>query len=159
MGDDQVAKDLQQLVDLEEIRQLKARCSRSVDTKDWDGYAACLTEDTVLDSGGGVKEGRDTVLAMVTKSLAEAVTIHQVGAPEITFTGPDTADGIWTVFDYVSIPMAAGPYVFRGYGHYHEQYVRTGEGWRIRSSKLTRLRVDPEPATSAGAPAQQQEER
>ena len=26
-----------------------------------------------------------------------------------------------------------------GYGHYHERYVRTAEGWRIAAQKLTRL--------------------
>jgi hypothetical protein len=30
----------------------------------------------------------------------------------------------------------------RGYGHYHETYVREDDGWRIASSELTRLRED-----------------
>ena len=30
---------------------------------------------------------------------------------------------------------------FKGYGHYHETYVRIGGQWRIQTSKLTRLRV------------------
>ncbi len=29
-----------------------------------------------------------------------------------------------------------------GYGHYHERYVRTAEGWRIAAQKLTRLQMD-----------------
>ena len=29
-----------------------------------------------------------------------------------------------------------------GFGHYHETYVRLDAGWRIRSSRLTRLRVE-----------------
>jgi hypothetical protein len=29
-----------------------------------------------------------------------------------------------------------------GYGHYHETYRKTDGGWRIASTKLTRLRSD-----------------
>lgn len=29
-----------------------------------------------------------------------------------------------------------------GFGHYTEQYEKTGEGWQIRSTKLTRLREE-----------------
>jgi hypothetical protein len=29
-----------------------------------------------------------------------------------------------------------------GYGHYHERYVRTGDGWRIAQSRVTRLMLD-----------------
>jgi hypothetical protein len=29
-----------------------------------------------------------------------------------------------------------------GYGHYHDTYVKGPDGWRISSSKLTRLRRD-----------------
>jgi hypothetical protein len=31
-----------------------------------------------------------------------------------------------------------------GYGHYHETYERTDDGWRIKTITLTRLRVDTE---------------
>jgi hypothetical protein len=30
----------------------------------------------------------------------------------------------------------------RGYGHYHETYEKQGRRWRIKTSKLTRLRED-----------------
>jgi hypothetical protein len=29
-----------------------------------------------------------------------------------------------------------------GYGHYHEDYVRTAAGWRIAAIRLTRIRVE-----------------
>ena len=34
-------------------------------------------------------------------------------------------------------------------GHYHETYVRTADGWRIATTKETRLRVD----TTGAVPA------
>ncbi len=33
-----------------------------------------------------------------------------------------------------------------GYGHYHEVYAKVDGAWRIRSSTLTRLRMDFTPA-------------
>ena len=36
----------------------------------------------------------------------------------------------------------AGFSFLHGYGHYHETYVRTEAGWRIKSVRLTRLYVE-----------------
>jgi SnoaL-like domain len=82
-------------------------------------------------------------------SLARATTVHQVHTPEITITGPDRATAIWAMNDYVEIPVDGSSFVLRGYGHYHEEYVRTEEGWRVKSSVLTRLRVDTENAAGS----------
>lgn len=88
----EVASELRKLRDIEEIKQLKARHCRLVDTKDWAGWSeTCLTEDFHLDSGGGVQDGRDAVVANVSAALNDASTVHHVYTPEITLTGPDTA--------------------------------------------------------------------
>jgi uncharacterized protein (TIGR02246 family) len=138
--------DLKQLRDTQEIMQLKARYCRCVDTKDWAGYANCLTDDARLaGDGGSVQNGREDVVAFVSTALAHATTVHHVHTPEITFTGRDTATVIWPMNDYVEIPLPSGdPFVLRGYGHYHEEYVRTSDGWRVQSSTVKRLRVDTE---------------
>jgi 3-phenylpropionate/cinnamic acid dioxygenase small subunit len=41
--------DLQELIAREQIRDVKARYCRLLDTKDWDGFAALFTEDAILD--------------------------------------------------------------------------------------------------------------
>ena len=38
----------------------------------------------------------------------------------------------------------AGLVTRRHDGHYHDEYVRTADGWRVTSSALERLRVDTE---------------
>ena len=136
------ATALQRLLDVEEIQQLKARYFRCMDTKDWDGFGTVLTADAVMDADGYVGEGRDEIVAFLRRVLDGVVTTHHGHTPEITITGPDTATGVWAMFDYLTFPgdPAAG---FRGYGHYHEHYVREPGGWRIRRVTLTRLRVDP----------------
>ncbi len=40
--------------------------------------------------------------------------------PEITLTGPDSATGIWAMYDRVEMPGNR----FEGYGHYHDEYRR-----------------------------------
>src|SRR6478672_8429973 len=66
-------------------------------------------------------------------------TAHQVHTPEIEVTSATTARGIWALQDVVRF----GPGVtLVGYGHYHETYEKTDGQWRIKTSKLTRLRED-----------------
>jgi uncharacterized protein (TIGR02246 family) len=134
---------IQRLIDIEAIKQLRSRYSRAVDTKDWEVFGASFTDDARLSSEGGDHEGRDAIVAAVSGALATAVTVHHQHTPEIELTGPDTATGIWAMEDVVQI----GEFELHGYGHYTEEYRRTPEGWKIRSSTLTRLRVD-----TSGAP-------
>ena len=138
-----VEDDVRRLCDIQEIVQLKARCCRLIDTKDWAGYGELLVDDFRLTSDAGTRTSRAEVVSLLTGSLQNATTVHQVHMPEITVTG-DVATAIWAMNDYVAFPSEGTPYVIRGYGHYHEVYVRTAEGWRVKSSTLERLRVDTE---------------
>ncbi|HEX7753303.1 MAG TPA: nuclear transport factor 2 family protein, partial [Novosphingobium sp.] len=89
------------------ICETKARYCRLMDTKDWDGWADCFTEDLVLDLttvGGSRIEGRDAVLTFVRASIGDAKTAHQVHNPEIAFDGDgDAADVIWAMNDRVEM--------------------------------------------------------
>jgi hypothetical protein len=139
-----IRRELRALRDVEEIKQLRARFCRLVDTKDWAGWAeTCLTEDVHLDSGGGVRDGRDVVVASVSGALEHASTVHHVYTPEISLVGPDNATGMWAMEDWVRVTLDGEPMAFHGCGHYSEEYVRTEAGWRVKSSTQTRLRVDP----------------
>jgi uncharacterized protein (TIGR02246 family) len=134
---------LRTLLDIEEIKQLKARYFRCLDTKDGDAFAELFTADAVMDADGYVEEGRDKILDFLTRILDGVTTVHHGHMPEITITGPDTATGVWSMFDYLTFPVGEPPRGLRGYGHYHEEYAREQGGWRIRRLTLTRLRVDP----------------
>lgn len=133
---------LQRLLDIEEIRQLKARYFRFLDTKEWDAFAALFTDDAYMEADGVVQEGRAAIRSFLPKVLDGVVTTHHGHTSEITITGRDTATGIWAMFDYLTWPGDV-PRGLQGYGHYHEQYVREAGAWRIRRLVLTRLRVDP----------------
>ncbi|MGF7236775.1 MAG: nuclear transport factor 2 family protein [Frankia sp.] len=128
--------------DLEAIKQLKARYCRMLDTKDWDGFREVFTGDVVMDStgsGGSVITGGDAFLAFISTNLAERVTVHQCHTPEITVTSPSSATGIWAMEDRVRFGDGRE---LNGFGHYHETYEKVDGAWRIKTSKLTRLRMD-----------------
>jgi uncharacterized protein (TIGR02246 family) len=128
--------------DVESIRNLKARYFRTMDTKDWDAMRQVFTDDVVIDtsdSGGGVVHGADEFMTFLKGALDGAVTVHQGHMPEIHLTSETTATGIWALNDIVIWPNGTR---LDGYGHYHETYEKDANGWRIKSSKLTRLHVD-----------------
>lgn len=122
------------------VANLKAAYCRLLDTKDWEGWGQLFTEDIHLDvtgSGGQVVVGRDAVVASVRGAIESAKTAHQVHFPEIAIDG-DTATAIWPMQDRV-VWDGRG---LTGWGHYHERYVRTANGWRIAELNLTRLQTD-----------------
>ncbi len=139
--------ELQQLLDLEEIKRLKARYFRAMDQKQWDEFAQVFARDAVMEvpEANMIQRGRDAIVKSVSGVLAGVRTVHHGHMPEIELTGPDTARGIWAMFDYVEWPASkTGARVgLQGFGHYREEYVREDGQWRIHRLRLERLRIDP----------------
>lgn len=128
--------------DVRAIEQLKARYFRFLDTRDWDALRLVFADDVVVDtsdSGGSVVAGADAFVAVLRKVLEGAVTVHHGHMPEIEFTSPTTASGIWSMEDRIRWPDGRD---LQGYGHYHETYEKTDGVWRIKTLKLTRIRLD-----------------
>jgi len=134
--------DAAALLEIEAIKQLKARYCRYLDTKDWDAWRSLFSDDFLSDTsqaGGKVIRGADEFVAYTRKGLRSQATVHQVHAPEIELTSSATASGVWALEDVVRF----GPGVnLRGYGHYTETYQKVDGRWLITSSTLTRLRED-----------------
>ena len=134
--------DATAMLEIEAIKQLKARYCRYLDTKDWQAWRSLFSDDFLSDTspaGGKVIRGADDFVAFTRKSLRSHATVHQVHAPEIELTSPTTARGVWALEDVVRF----GPGVnLRGYGHYTETYEKVDGQWLIASSTLTRLRED-----------------
>jgi hypothetical protein len=143
----------ERLAAIEAISQLKARYFRTMDTKQWEEFRAVFTDDLELDvsadlerwgmdgSPGRVKGG-DAAVAMIRSSIEHAVTAHHGHMPEIDVLDPDHATGIWAMADLVLFAEGSPLPGIRGYGHYHERYVRTPAGWKIAALRLTRLHVE-----------------
>ena len=135
--------------DVTAIMALKARYCRTLDTKDWDGFASCLAEDFTGQYDGMPRRSKDDqTVAMVAgrQSVAEGTaanlqavpTSHAVYAPEIEMIDATHAKGVWGMRDYLRFDTC----IFVGYGHYHEDYVKSDGVWRIQRTHLTRLFVE-----------------
>ncbi|SRX94081.1 hypothetical protein [Starkeya novella DSM 506] [Mycobacterium shimoidei] len=132
------------LAEIEAIKRLKARYCRHLDAKDWQAWREVFADDFVSDTseaGGKVITGAEEFISFIRRTLGKPSqpTVHQVHAPEIELTSPTTATGVWALNDVVRL----GPGLnLQGYGHYHETYEKAAGQWRIKTSKLTRLRED-----------------
>ncbi len=132
----------EELMDIESIKQLKARYFRFVDTHRWEEFLDLFSTDAIFDLGDGLRfEDAAAFVAFVRENLDAVRSVHQGFMPEIQLTGTATAEGIWAMSDYLEADRSDRP-VMRGYGHYHETYRKEEGRWRISSMRLTRLRVD-----------------
>ena len=135
------------LVEIEQIHQLKYRYVRLIDTKRWDELAELFTEDVTASYGGGVTtlDGRAAVMDFLSTSMADEtmLTSHKVHQPEITLTGPGTATGVWALDDVV-ILGALGMTV-RGASFYDDRYAKVDGAWRIAHTGYRRVYEEIEP--------------
>jgi uncharacterized protein (TIGR02246 family) len=136
---------VQQALDIEAIKKLKARYFRFIDTKDWAGFAQVFAEDArmLVPEADVDITGRDAIAESISTLLDGVQTVHHGHMPEIEIQSEERATGVWAMFDYVEWPPAGGSRVgIVGYGHYFERYVREEGEWRIAETRLERLRRD-----------------
>ena len=149
---------------IEAIRQIKAKYWRGVDLCDAELVRSVLAEDCELDYHGcctDPRSGVDHLPAMnltlrgrdkwMSDGMARygIVSVHQGHQADIDITGPDTARGIWAFTDRMWFPPGAAISHLVGYGFYHETYVKIGGEWKIRTTRITRIRVEVEPAQAS----------
>lgn len=150
---------IERLIAVEEIKKLKARYFRAVDTKDRTLLRGVFTDDAIADYRGAatdptsglnavpgntdeVKTGADTITDGVMESVAKLVTVHHGHTPEITVVDAHNASGIWPMVDILRMPADSAITDMIGWGHYHETYRKEGGQWKIATLRLTRIRVD-----------------
>lgn len=129
------------LLDLEELRRLKARYCRFVDLHWWAELRQLFCDDALVDIPELWARPRrvDAFIAIAREHLDDAVSVHIASMPELTFVGPDGAHGIWAMTDRVHRSARQGGPVIEGAGHYTERYRRVNGEWRVASMRLTRL--------------------
>jgi hypothetical protein len=127
--------------DLEEIKRVKYRYMRTLDTRAWDEYADTMTEDVIGDYGSSLGEthnftDRDSLVEYMRTSLpASTITEHRVTHPEIDIDG-DEATATWYLQDKVIVPEF--DFMLIGAGFYHDRYRRTPDGWKISATGYDR---------------------
>lgn len=129
-----------------EVRRAKARYCRFIDTRQWDDFAALLLPDVgirMLDPDGGLIaafDDRDAFMAVTTAFLQGARSSHHIHNEEIDLISDSEISAIWAMEDIVvnAAPAPGQPARMHGYGHYHETWKPTPQGWRIARLELKR---------------------
>jgi SnoaL-like domain len=141
--------DAERILAIEEIKQVKARYFRCMDTKDWAGFESVFAADVTVDytpPGGNPGEwsasGASKVVAFVRKMVESAITVHHGHMPEVEVTAASTARAIFAMEDLIWWPEGSRRKTLHGWGHYHESFEKIGGQWKIKTLRLTRLRVE-----------------
>jgi SnoaL-like domain len=144
--------DVEILLAIEDIKKLKARYFRYVDTKQWDELLEIFAPDVEFDAGdnGGsrlgtgdpVMRGAAQLTDFIRKVVSSPVAIHHGHTPEIDILTPTTAKGIWALEDRFFWPTGSARRSLHGYGYYFETYEKIDRRWRIKTMKNMRLKVE-----------------
>jgi len=139
------------LIAIEEIKQLKARYFRCMDTKDYGGLRKVFADDATFDAScslsiepapdaeNWIHAGGDTIAAFVESAVSALCTVHHGHCHEIELISENEARGVIAMED--QIWDADGKPFLQGMGHYHETYRREADGWKIVTSRISRLHV------------------
>lgn len=131
-----VASQVQWLVDIEQIKQLKARYALACDDNYApDTLAALFVEDAVWDGGFmGRAEGRQGIRDFFTNaSSMVGFAVHGVSNPLIEVDG-DRARGSWYLHQPMTMKGADAAFWFCA--RYDDEYVRTPQGWKFQNVKV-----------------------
>ena len=137
-----MAYTLQQLSDFEDIRTLKHRYFRGIDTADMALLENLFTDDVAVDYRGGSYRvqvnGRREMLEFLANSFhSGTVAMHHGHMPEITLTGSDSAAGIWYLEDiFISLELKNHTI---GSAIYKDEYRREGGVWKIAKTEYDRV--------------------
>ena len=131
-----VEQRLQHIEDRLNIKELKYRYCRAVDQREWETWVDQFAPDGTFEiEDAGEFHGQDELTRLATETLVEEYThsLHVALNPTLDISG-DTADGEWNLLlFYVQSDGTIGT----RYGHYVDTYVRTADGWKIQSERLS----------------------
>jgi len=122
-------KEIQQLKDVQAIKELKSRYLYAMDTKDWEAFAATMAPDIETSySDGKLKfHGPKEVTDYISKSMPKTeITLHQGHNPQIWFESDTVAYGKWYLQDDLLFDKG-DPYEgleIRGSAIYTDKYVK-----------------------------------
>ena len=150
LSDGSVEEQVARLVAIEEIKALRSRYWRFVDTKKWDDFGRLFATDaTFMDHAAQFGcNGREEIQGNISAVLQPALSVHQGHQYEIEVLSDTTARGIWVMYDHLEFPPGpitpqdpyAGAHV-DGWGHYLDEYVKVDGEWLFQTVNLNRLRL------------------
>lgn len=132
---------MNELLEIEKIKQLKARYLRGLDTNDWALFESSMSEDCTgrYNSGKLSFDTREDIVDFMRQNLSgeKVLTLHQGHQPEIEIIDEATARASWYLQDIV-IHLEAGVRIY-GSAVYEDSYRKEGGEWRICATGYKRV--------------------
>jgi hypothetical protein len=141
-GIEELRRDIQRLMDIEAIKQVKHAYCRCIDTCNLEELATLLHEDvTVHFKGGNYEwkfEGKQQYLDNIGMSFSrEAIGQHNAHHPEVQILSDTEATAIWYLADNMWI--LNHNMLTRGTVLYWDRYLKVDGRWLIRDTRYERL--------------------
>jgi hypothetical protein len=142
---------IQNLEDIEEIKQIQYQYVNSLILNKWDELVECFSENGVFNVHAGSATGKEAIK----KIFVEKLAVNHIGKEGLYIVHPiikvdgDKAKGSWLLYTQFALPRKLkiklpelptddAPDWFQGY--YENEYVRENGKWKISNLKYrTRL--------------------
>lgn len=141
-GIEELRKDIQRLMDLEAIKQLKYAYFRCVDTANLDELATLFHEDVTVHFVGGNYEwnvqGKADYVKNISASFSrESIGHHNGHHPEIQMISNSEATGMWYLADHMWILNHNT--LTQGTALYWDRYLKVDGKWLIKDTNYERI--------------------
>ena len=141
-GREELRKDIQRLMDIEAIKQLKHAYFRCVDTANLEELGTLFHEDVTVHFRGGNYEwnlqGREEYVNGIGQSFSrEAVGQHNAHHPEIQILSETEATAIWYLADNMWILNHNAK--THGTALYWDRYLKVDGKWLIKETNYERI--------------------
>ena len=143
--------DMERILAIEEIKRLKSRRDRALDTKDWETYESLHAPDHHSHSDGFAPwTTAAEMTANIRRILDGVISAHHSHSPDITFESPEKANGIWGMEDNLFWKQGGEDHWLHGFGFYYETYEKRDGKWMFATRRLKRLNVQMSPGALFG---------
>jgi len=141
-GIEELRRDIQRLMDIEAIKQLKHAYFRCVDTCNLEELATLFHADVQVRFKGGAYEwnldGRDEYVKNIGAAFSrEERGRHNAHHPEIQILGPAEATALWYLADHMWLLNHNA--LTYGTALYRDRYVKENGRWLIRETSYERI--------------------
>ena len=134
--------NLQKLIDIEEIKNLKHRYFRAIDMADFDLLDNVFSPDISIDYRGGTyrweSKGKETIKESLTHAFHnQTAAMHTDHHPEIEVLSQTVATGKWYLQDiFYNFDLGS---VTQGTALYEDTYIKINGQWLIQHSEYDRI--------------------
>ena len=136
-----------ELLEKQSIIEVGLRYASAVDTRDIDRFLSCFTPDARWYSDVHDARGHQEIAEAMQRAATHLDAAQHVATNfEVTLDGDRATMRSCYIATHVKAPLE--PYVLAG--AYDDELVKTADGWRIRSRKLTIQWTSGDPAVMTG---------